>query len=1188
MTLLNVVVLLCLFGYSRMAEEQMALEIEAIVNEKIELLKQEIKSFSSESLPLLDNEVKFIVYGKSGKVQYWSDNAFIPPFDYFPFGESDNIISTLKGDFLFQKRKGQWDKKDALIVAMIPIRRSFNSSNSYLKDVYNRDVIRYSVDITNNHNSIPIHYEDEVLFRIKCSDRSFYNSNVNLFITILLSLCISGALILSFHSAVRVKRKKGFGIGFIYLSIVLVILRSLMFLAAMPNSFGKLNVFVEGSFTYNWFFRTLGDTVVNVMLINIVILYCVIHGYSVLKDTGRIKKLILGSTLLIGSYVAFFLFVDTISLISVHSQISIDIAQTLDFTTNRVATYFLISVLGILFFQIHFLAYRVLSWSTVAKQDIRVLHLVIGFVSFLLLVWYEDFLVAFGLNVIYIIGLYLYDMPKSLASFKFESVSYILFSAVILSLAGSFIIFKAYEKDELYQMQKFATHLEVNRDFEGEYLLSNIINQISQDVVVNSKMLYASREEKNISRKIKRSYLTTYFNDYDIDIFLFDKEGKAISNKRRGSTWETSINRYQQQRYETGYDNIFYDGRMDRNRRKRYICFTALERYGSINGYIGIELKLKKFSSKSVLPQLLQDRRVKSESIFDYAIFAQDQIIFKSGTFEYESAFDTAWLAKENLYEKGLDRGAYRHYASGIGKNNIVITTPAYKWRDIVSNFSFLFVIFLVWSCLLLLIKYLVTFRRRSLNFSTKVLVFSGVSFVFPMLLVAVAILSSTDSSYRKEIDKSNLKSTRLMAENLDDPFIALKNRQMNREEFEHTVSELATHAAMDINVYNTQGVLMASSTPEIFESGIISKYINPAVLKVLIDSEKESVSLEETIGTFQYKTSYVTIKSSEDGSVLGLLASPYFGSKNHLKRQQLVVFTNIIIIFTFVFIFSVWVAYYIISKMTQPIIEIADRLHDTGFVQTNQPIDWEADDEIGMLVKEYNNMLSKLEATKQELAQNEKEAAWREMAKQVAHEIKNPLTPMKLTLQHLQRILGGEERDKKSLDILLNQIDTLDEIVTSFSHFAKMPTPVKEPFDMIEVLNKSLDLHVDKNIHFEKEKGEYLVEGDKKLFGRIFNNLILNAFQAMKYLDYPKLYVKIGSQDENIVISFKDEGEGIPLEIRDKVFTPNFSTKETGSGIGLAVAKRGIEHAGGEIWFESPDLNGTTFFIQMKKVTNK
>jgi signal transduction histidine kinase len=189
----------------------------------------------------------------------------------------------------------------------------------------------------------------------------------------------------------------------------------------------------------------------------------------------------------------------------------------------------------------------------------------------------------------------------------------------------------------------------------------------------------------------------------------------------------------------------------------------------------------------------------------------------------------------------------------------------------------------------------------------------------------------------------------------------------------------------------------------------------------------------------------------------------------------------------------------------------------------------------------------------------------------------------MKLTIQHLQRILSSKQENNKSLDLLLNQIDVLDEIVTSFSHFAQMPTPLAEPFDVIYVLEKSIDLHVDKSIEKVILSDKAVILGDEKLFGRVFNNLILNAFESMKKIKHPNVQVKLEIEGGNRVkISIQDFGEGIPDDVQGKVFIPNFTTKETGSGIGLAVAKRGIEHAGGEIWFETTLNKGTVFYIAM------
>jgi len=276
---------------------------------------------------------------------------------------------------------------------------------------------------------------------------------------------------------------------------------------------------------------------------------------------------------------------------------------------------------------------------------------------------------------------------------------------------------------------------------------------------------------------------------------------------------------------------------------------------------------------------------------------------------------------------------------------------------------------------------------------------------------------------------------------------------------------------------------------------------------------------------------------------------------------------------------------------LTVPLRMLADKLKRTSLTGKNEMLAYEGADEIGMLVNEYNRMLLTLEQNKQDLAMQEKEAAWREMARQVAHEIKNPLTPMKLSLQYLQKAIAEkrpntEQMIEKISHTLITQINILSDIATSFSSFTSMPEPKAEPMDIAAALGKATDLHDDPATAVLRKcipEQEVIVKADESLMVRTFNNLLLNAIQAVPATRKPHINVTLAVQDkQEVLISIQDNGSGIPEEIRSKVFIPNFSTKYTGSGIGLAVARRGIEGAGGRIWFETEEGKGTTFFISL------
>jgi len=236
-------------------------------------------------------------------------------------------------------------------------------------------------------------------------------------------------------------------------------------------------------------------------------------------------------------------------------------------------------------------------------------------------------------------------------------------------------------------------------------------------------------------------------------------------------------------------------------------------------------------------------------------------------------------------------------------------------------------------------------------------------------------------------------------------------------------------------------------------------------------------------------------------------------------------------------------------------------------------------------MVNEYNKMVDNLEQSKIELARSQKESAWREIARQVAHEIKNPLTPMKLTLQQMQLWLVKDtlekERAKQSVNTLLNQVEILNEIASSFSAFARMPAPILEKLDLVALLTKTVNLYSTYeggSVDFKSSVQPVYIDGDPQLLDRIFSNMILNGLQAGG--KPPLVFIEVKPAGSFIRVIIQDNGEGIAPEFQDKIFIPYFTTKKSGSGLGLAIAKQGIELSGGKIWFDSSP-GKTRFYIE-------
>ena len=273
----------------------------------------------------------------------------------------------------------------------------------------------------------------------------------------------------------------------------------------------------------------------------------------------------------------------------------------------------------------------------------------------------------------------------------------------------------------------------------------------------------------------------------------------------------------------------------------------------------------------------------------------------------------------------------------------------------------------------------------------------------------------------------------------------------------------------------------------------------------------------------------------------------------------------------------------------------ISDKMKQINLEKTNEYIEWKRDDELGTLVVEYNKMVSKLDESALALIKTEREGAWREMARQVAHEIKNPLTPMKLSMQFLQKSIESNAPNVRELTAstartLVEQIDHLSQIAGEFSQFANIENSKKELFDINDALITVLNLYASNDQLYITQNllpQPVMIEADRTHINRLFTNLVLNALQSIPENTMARISINESLKDSNVIIEIADNGMGIAEDIRSKIFTPNFTTKTSGTGLGLAMCKRMVEQAKGEIWFETNADNGTTFFVQLPVVGN-
>jgi len=1128
------------------------------------------------------------------KQVYWNTSKVDLKFEKLAELDTFGITSIDQSKFLYQKEVVVSGTTKYILVSLIPVLTKYSIANQYLNTSLNSKIFPDQVRLVENEveGAIQIQYRQQTLFSIQIIESAIFHSKMVLTVNFLVIGLIFFLIISIYQFSWRLATKNKRFLGFIVLLIANITMRAGLIVSNIPFKLTGMDLFNSSIYVSSNINPSLGDLLLNMLSLLVLILYifgCRIYISERANNFNSIAlKKSISVILYFVSYWALYFYGMILLDILTNSQISLDLSRSIEFNLIRMVAFMVILIGGVIAFLTIHVIYKIgfSSERSFVKSFLAVALPAIAIIGVLGLLTREYYLVVLICHTSYFVVIYLNDFPSRMRTFKFGSLLYVLSAIVLLSSVGAASVYKGYERNELNLKQKFATKLLIDRDIEGEYLLEQISETVKSDMSLNSKLISHRVSVSQIKDRINQLLVDEYFSEYDVRINLFDRDGLGIGKNVGLVYYDDYKKRFSSKEFKTDFEHIFFEGNFLSTGRKRYICFIELERYRNKTGYIILELHQKKQASKSVYPELLLDNSSFAKNDFDFAVYDNNELVHSVGNFNYKADFAPIWITSEDIFNRGIEKNGYHHLAVKTDTRSIVITSKLYEFWAAFSNFSFLFLLFLAVAVTVIIVNSLLNYETvKSFNFSTKILIYLGCAFAIPLLLVGAAILNTLSKSYKAEIDKSYQKQTIAMSENFVDLITDYYANDLNRDGLSNELLKISRSSRADISLYDQEGRLISTSQPKIMEAGLLSPYINPVAFHKLKNEDKDQIILEESLGRLFYKSSYVAIRSYQDGKLLGIMSSPFFSSKNHLERQETEVFGNIINISTLIFLISIGLSYVAVRRLTNPIMLIASKLKRTELSEENLPLEWSSNDEIGVLVQEYNSMLEKLEVSKKELARSEKEAAWKEMAKQVAHEIKNPLTPMKLTLQHLDRIMDQKNESRKSLSTLLSQVDTLDQIVTSFSHFAKMPDPENETINIVQELEKTINLHPDKNITFQFQDEETLISGDRKLFGRIFNNIILNAFQSMSTVSNPVLKVSVDKKEQKALMTFRDIGTGISDKIKDKVFVPNFSTKASGSGIGLAVAKRGIEHAGGRIWFEPNLPEGTVFYIELPLV---
>ncbi len=405
---------------------------------------------------------------------------------------------------------------------------------------------------------------------------------------------------------------------------------------------------------------------------------------------------------------------------------------------------------------------------------------------------------------------------------------------------------------------------------------------------------------------------------------------------------------------------------------------------------------------------------------------------------------------------------------------------------------------------------------------------------------------------------------------------------------FKDRVYDISEINQLDINIYNLQGNLQVSSSSS-FTKDTTNYDISKSILTQIADNEDHRVVVEEYTNGIKHQSSYTYINDNKFKPI-GVLHLLYLQENTFQEKELKEFLARLALIYLLMLLIAIAVAYFTSKYITKSIKTVSEKMYQTALHKRNERIILkDASQEIFNLVNAYNSMVDELGESAVKLARSEREQAWREMAKQVAHEIKNPLTPMRLTVQSFEHRFDANDPNiktkiKEFSKSLIQQIDTLSSIASAFSSFAQLPKQKREELNVIEVVKLALDIFHEDYIHYFHEEDTLIAQLDKTHLIRILTNLVKNATQSLESIDNPKIEVKVKEDNGNVIISVADNGKGIDEEDKSKVFEPKFTTKSSGMGLGLPMIKNIVEAYDGSITFTSEINRGTVFTVTIPK----
>ena len=857
-----------------------------------------------------------------------------------------------------------------------------------------------------------------------------------------------------------------------------------------------------------------------------------------------------------------------------------------------------------LFLYINYTLRSLLNNSSIVMELYRLtdltIYTLICYISYAFLFLSVMFLLQFNLS--------LYNVRKKRLILTIPNILIYIF---IISIYTLFTITTLGIKKESKWAELAANKLSIERDLELEMELRNFERKLSRDMVFANFLDMPGQNIRQIEQRFSELYFHRIKQKYLINMTICGANDVIRSNNRV----ENCLN------YFNSIMNNNNAVPIDLNSSFFYLSNTTGRLgylgtfyYQTQNGPINLFIEINtKFDEHSLgYPSQLLDDRISNfisaniPASYSFSKYSDDRLIFSDGDFSYPQNIASLISEKSITFKDG-----YMHFITMMGDGTSVVISrerrsffPYFVTLSYLVLF-FLFVFFVVVRFKRLRYKASLLFKnKRRGSIRSSLTMFISLLIYFTLIVAGVGSVSFSTNFYNRvnriQMDNTIQNAHKSISQFLDyiksyysqdEEIIPLVDNNMT--ELARTMDYLANEIHSDINLWSSQGHLIRSTKQELFSKFTLSSRMNSDVYYRIAFGEQSKVFNKERIGNLKYYSLYSAIYS-EDGNLLAILNVPYFNKDTQLTSSVTPIVAAILNVLILLMIFSIFFARMLSLRVTRPLEDISYKMKYIDVIGTPQYIEYKEDNELGTLVASYNKMVESLSESTKQIARNEREKAWSDMARQIAHEIKNPLTPMKLSIQRLIKLKSNnpEAFDNKFDAIsegLLEQIDILSNTASEFSSYAKFYVEDNGEFNLYSLLKEQsafFDNRENLRIAFTSDSEVCPVYARKGQIIRVVVNLITNAIQALDKLN-EKGFIKISlsTQSNDYLVMVEDSGDGVDQENLEKLFTPNFTTKSSGNGLGLAISKSIIEQSGGKIWHQKSELGGACFAFTLPKI---